>query len=518
MSKHGAIKLSTLIITALLLAAALSASEAARPEGTLTVAVATFGNERWLPHLYVGAEDIVLKPLWENLVSRDPKTGELIPMLAERWQVTDGGRTWKFQLRKGVHFHDGRELTAEDVKFTFSSIAREGSANSLSTEFRLIKSMEIESRYAITIHFDKPSVVFANKVNQGLFASVAFIQSKSSIESAGEDGAERRPIGTGPWKFVEHVRGDRIVYEAVEGHWRATPNFKRLVMLKVPEPATRMAMLRAGSVDVIEIGGEYVDELKKVGVRTLTMPNVAWVYVILGGQWPTKPSYDRAVPWAQPDLERARKVRLALNLAVDKNAVMQRVMGNLGSVTGSWLAYPNDPWTTDALKNPYPYDPARAKALLSEAGYPKGFDVTMNLTAWPGAAICRTSEKRSRRTGRKSGSGSSGGRWTGRSSRRTSGPAPIQESRWPTRRRWSARSSGTTSFASATARRPYSSSSSTPSSTTSWTGSPPSRATTSASRSCATRWGRGCTTTCPRSPSAPPTTSPRWGPRSATGR
>src|SRR5881296_126189 len=384
MSKHGAIKLSTLIITALLLAAALPASEAARPEGTLTVAVATFGNERWLPHLYVGAEDIVLKPLWENLVSRDPKTGELIPMLAERWQVTAGGRTWKFQLRKGAHFHDGRELTAEDVKFTFSSIAREGSANSLSTEFRLIKSMEIESRYAITIHFDKPSVVFANKVNQGLFASVAFIQSKSSIESAGEEGAERRPIGTGPWKFVEHVRGDRIVYEAVEGHWRATPNFKRLVMLKVPEPATRMAMLRAGSVDVIEIGGEYVDELKKVGVRTLTMPNVAWVYVILGGQWPTKPSYDPKVPWALPDAERARKVRLALNLAVDKQAIFRQVLGGLGAPVGTVNYYPTDPWISDALLKPIPYDPARAKTLLAEAGYPNGFEVTMNLTAWPG--------------------------------------------------------------------------------------------------------------------------------------
>src|SRR5881296_1561359 len=384
MSKHDFHKFWIATLIAVALVWAVAPAQAARPEGTLTVAVATFGNERWLPHLYVGAEDIVLKPLWENLVSRDPKTGELIPMLAERWQVTDGGRTWKFQLRKGVHFHDGRELTAEDVKFTFSSIAREGSANSLSTEFRLIKSMEIESRYAITIHFDKPSVVFANKVTQGLFASSAFIQSKRHIETAREDGAERQPVGTGPWKFVEHVRGDRIVYEAVEGHWRATPHWKRLVIMKVPEPATRMAMLRTGSADVIEIGGEYVDELKKVGVRTLTMPNVAWVYVILGGQWPTKPSYDRAVPWAQPDLERARKVRLALNLAVDKNAVMQRVMGNLGSVTGSWLAYPNDPWTTDALKNPYPYDPARAKALLSEAGYPKGFDVTMNLTAWPG--------------------------------------------------------------------------------------------------------------------------------------
>src|SRR5438034_11710782 len=191
MSKHGAIKLSTLIITALLLAAALSASEAARPEGTLTVAVATFGNERWLPHLYVGAEDIVLKPLWENLVSRDPKTGELIPMLAERWQVTDGGRTWKFQLRKGVHFHDGRELTAEDVKFTFSSIAREGSANSLSTEFRLIKSMEVEGPHTISVRFEKPYVTFGNRVTHGLFASVAYIQSKKYIETAGEDGAER---------------------------------------------------------------------------------------------------------------------------------------------------------------------------------------------------------------------------------------------------------------------------------------------------------------------------------------
>src|SRR6266487_6189147 len=99
MSKHGAIKLSTLIITALLLAAALSASEAAQPEGTLTVAVATFGNKRWLPHLYVGAEDVVLKPMYENLLSRDPTTGALIPLLAERWEVLDGGRTWRFYLR-----------------------------------------------------------------------------------------------------------------------------------------------------------------------------------------------------------------------------------------------------------------------------------------------------------------------------------------------------------------------------------------------------------------------------------
>jgi peptide/nickel transport system substrate-binding protein len=357
---------------------------AAKPEGTLTVAVATFGNERWLPNLYVGAEDVVLKPMYENLLSRDPKTGDLTPMLAERWQVLDGGRTWKFHIRKGVRFHNGAELTAEDVRFTFTMIAKEGSANSLAPEFRAIKSMEVEDSHTLTVRFEKPFVVFGNKVNQGLFASCAFIQSKRHIQTAGEQAAERQPIGTGPWKFVEHVPGDRIVYEAVDNHWRATPHWKRLVFNKVPEPATRMAMLRAGSTDVIEIGGEYVDELKKVNVRTIVMPNVSWIYIILGGQWPTKATYDPKVPWAQPDAERARKVRLALNLAVDKQAIMQRVLGGLGTVTGAWLAYPNDPWASEALKKPLPYEPAKARQLLAEAGYPSGFDVTMNLTAWPG--------------------------------------------------------------------------------------------------------------------------------------
>jgi peptide/nickel transport system substrate-binding protein len=386
------LSIAPLIVTALLYAAIATSiglaprdARAQAPSGTLTVAVATFGNERWLPHLYVGAEDVVLKPMYENLLTRDPKTGDLAPMLAERWKVADGGKTWTFYLRKGVQFHDGKgEMTAEDVRFTFATIAKDGSANSLAPEFRLIKSMEVENPYTLTVRFEKPFVAFGNKVNQGLFASVAFIQSKRHMESAKDDGAERHPVATGPWKFVEHVRGDRIVYEAVENHWRATPHFKRLVFLKVPEPSTRMAMLRAGSVDVIEIGGEYADELKKVGVRTLLMPNVSWVYIILGGQWPTKATYDPKVPWAQADGERARKVRVALNLAVDKQAIMQRVLGGLGTSLGSWLMYPSDPWASDALKKPYPYDPAKAKALLAEAGYPSGFDVTMNLTAWPG--------------------------------------------------------------------------------------------------------------------------------------
>src|SRR5881397_669560 len=129
MSKHDFHKswIATSIAAALLWAA-ITPAHAQRPEGTLTVAVATFGNERWLPHLYPGAEDVVLKPMMENLLSRDLKTGALTPMLAERWEVLEGGRAWRFYLRKGVQFHNGQgEMTAEDVKFTLEAIARDGS-------------------------------------------------------------------------------------------------------------------------------------------------------------------------------------------------------------------------------------------------------------------------------------------------------------------------------------------------------------------------------------------------------
>src|SRR2546428_1583242 len=104
--------------------AARPARRSEAPAGTLTVAVATFGNERWLPNLYVGAEDVVLKPLWENLLSRDGK-GNLIPMRAEKWQASDGGRTWEFHLRRGVRFHNRTEGTAEDGKVNFPSMPKE---------------------------------------------------------------------------------------------------------------------------------------------------------------------------------------------------------------------------------------------------------------------------------------------------------------------------------------------------------------------------------------------------------
>src|SRR5262249_31030703 len=131
------LSIAPLLVTALLCAAIATSiglappdARAQAPSGTLTVAVATFGNERWLPHLYVGAEDVVLKPMYENLLTRDPKTGDLAPMLAERWKVADSGRTWTFYLRKGVQFHGGRGgVTAGDGRVQLSTAAEDGLAD-----------------------------------------------------------------------------------------------------------------------------------------------------------------------------------------------------------------------------------------------------------------------------------------------------------------------------------------------------------------------------------------------------
>src|SRR5262249_61437538 len=132
----------TLVLVALWPLVAPPPGLAAAPEGTLTVAVATFGNERWLPNLYVGAEDVVLKPMYENLLTRDPKTGQLSPLVAERWQMLDGGRTWRFGLRKGVRFPNGEPLTAGDPRATFPPAAPEGPAAPLAPELPPITSTE----------------------------------------------------------------------------------------------------------------------------------------------------------------------------------------------------------------------------------------------------------------------------------------------------------------------------------------------------------------------------------------
>lgn len=360
-----------------------STADAKDPKGTLTIAVATMANESFLPDGTPGAEMVFSNYMFEHLVRRDPETGQNLPMLAESWEMRDNASTWVFRLRRGVKFHGNfGELTCEDVKHTFAKAARPGTANT--TPFlKKLKEVQCPDPHTAVVRLGSAHPMMLNEVNSGVFAQVTYIQSRKALER-GDDAANRHPIGTGPWEFVSHTFGDRVQYRAVRNHWRKTPEFERLVLLKVPEAATRIAMVAAGQIDVAEVGVDFVKELKAARVETRAIAEFASVGITLGGMWPDRgPGTSRpGLPWAPLDDERARKVRLAFNLAVDAQAIRDEVFGGFLELTAATMFFPGKPWTP-ALK-PYGYDPARARELMKEAGYPHCFEFTMLLVAWPG--------------------------------------------------------------------------------------------------------------------------------------
>jgi peptide/nickel transport system substrate-binding protein len=377
--------LASVSILGAALAAAWSpgTAEAKDPKGTLTIAVATMANESFLPDGTPGAEMVFSNYMFEHLVRRDPETGQNLPMLAESWKAEDRGATWTFKLRRGVKFHGGfGEMTCEDVKFTFSKAARPGTANT--TPFlKKLQEVQCPDPYTAVVRLKSPHPMMLNEVNSGVFAQVTYVQSKKALER-GDDAANRHPIGTGPWEFVSHTFGDRVVYKAVRNHWRKTPEFEQLVLLKVPEAATRIAMVASGQVDIAEAGVDFVKELKAARVETRAIPEFASVGITLGGMWPDRgPGTSAAkVPWAPLEDDKARKVRLAFNHAVDVQAIKSEIFGGFLAPTAVTMFFPGKPWTPD-LKV-YGFDVARARQLMREAGYPNCFEFTMLMVTWPG--------------------------------------------------------------------------------------------------------------------------------------
>ncbi len=357
------------------------------PTGELRVAMATFGNERWLPGASAGAEATAFHSILENLLTRDPETGDNVGELAEAWEIRDGGLTWEFRLREGPQFHDGGgAMTADDVQFSFEQYAAETSANARAGVFRKIGGYQVSDSQTIIVNFDVPEILFGGDVNSGI-PGTQYIYSKNYIEEVGNDTADVEPIGSGPYKLINHDRGVRMDFEAVEGHWKLTPAFANMSFLKIVENSTRVAQLRAGSVDIIGIGVDFANELKAANVGIKSVPGFATVGITLGGQWPTKETYDPTVPWALPDADKAYKVRRAFALAIDKDAVVDVALGGLGQANVALPFYfQGEPWTLPEFE-PIGYDPDEARSLLAEAGYEGCWAFTMNLVPWPGRAF-----------------------------------------------------------------------------------------------------------------------------------
>ncbi|MFC2051173.1 ABC transporter substrate-binding protein [Chloroflexota bacterium] len=366
---------------------------AGKPEGTLVVPVNTLDRELYNPRLAMQAE-ITHMACWETLLDRGEDFLTIGPRLAERWSMAPDGLSYDFWLRQGIQFQDDwGELTAEDVKYSYDLYMNEGSKwviKGLMTKLGV--TIEVVDKYHFVFRLTQPTWSLHTHMTE--FQGRLPIASKKHLEELGEDAAlAGHPIGTGPWKYVERSPGESLTLEAVEDHWRQTPAFKTLIFKLVTEESTRIAMLRSGQADMVNVSYKSLPELRQAGMKILTVNNVGLGYVSLGGQYPGRENFDPSYPWvgdpADPkDWEAAKKVRLALNMAVNKEEIRDVILQGAGVFFGAPQFWPGTSFNNPAWK-PIEYDPEQAKKLLAEAGYPNGFEATMNITAGPGRDVLK---------------------------------------------------------------------------------------------------------------------------------
>lgn len=380
-------------VMALMLVAGSLTPAVVKPAGKLTIGLSSLGTEEiWLPWAESGREGwSVVGAVYESLLTTDRETGGVLPMVAERWQVEEGGKRWRFFLRRGIQFHGGHgELTADDVKFSMEMYVDKKARGSAAAVYRrLMERVEVVNPYQVVFHLKEPNVTLDTQLTLGWFG----IASKRYVETVGERKAAARPVGTGPFTLVDHQRAHSATLEALDQHWRLASGFKTIHLRQVPDEAARLAMLRAGEIDVTAVSFKFKREVEAARLQLLRIKGAALYHVYLGGQvLPTRKTFDPQVPWAgnpkdPASLARALKVRQALNLAVDKQAIINSVFEGEGVPSAVPYLPPGSEFVPKALA-PYAYDPAQAKRLLAEAGYAQGFtrEVEMLLMPWPGRA------------------------------------------------------------------------------------------------------------------------------------
>ena len=330
---------------------------AASPEGQLTWAVHVSLAPTWFdpaetsgiitPYLVLYAlHDAMVKPMPGN---------PLAPSLAESITVSDDKLTYDFVIRANAKFHDGTSVTAEDVKFSFERYRGAGQAQMKAR----VASVETPDARHVRFKLKSPwpdfLTFYASATGSG------WVVPKAYVEKVGEDGYKKAPIGAGPYKFVSFDPGVELVLEAFEDYWRKTPSVKRLVLKVVPDEATRLAALKRGEADIAySMQGEIAEELQRtpnLGLKAVIVNGTFWLY--FPDQW------DAKSPWHDP------RVRQAAILAIDTKTINQALALGFAQNTGSIIPQNFDYY----WKTPAPvYDPAKAKKLLAEAGFPKGFD------------------------------------------------------------------------------------------------------------------------------------------------
>jgi peptide/nickel transport system substrate-binding protein len=368
---------------ALLLGAAAGAPLAAEDQkGTLVFAVESLGAQTLDPILEGRPGNAVYQAvMYDSLVGFDLEKGGVGPGVAERWEISEDGMSWTFHIRPGQKFHNGDRLTAHDVKFSLErQMAPNSIAGAAATMRRTIKRIEVVDDLTLRIDTEGSQIGLPAGLSRAV-APEGAIMPKAYIEKVGEEAFRRKPIGSGPWRFVRNEPGDRIEFEAVSyPHWRGTPHFKNLHILLVPEESTRVAMVRTGEAAIASIGPETMLSASRGGLEVLSVPGTMQAIFQFWGVY--RPEL-KDNPIANP------RVREALSLAVDRKQIIDHVMDGKAEqpypfATFGYTEYFSAKRWREWADRAYRFDPALAKKMLAEQGYPNGFDLKFANVALPG--------------------------------------------------------------------------------------------------------------------------------------
>ena len=289
--------------------------------------------------------------IFERLVDLTPD-GKFVPGIAS-WEVSPDGKVVEFTLRKGIKFQNGDPLTTKDVEFSHNRALKTNPSHQRA--MRSLDRFEIVDDYKCRFIFKEPDVLF-------LPTRPLIIVSKSYYDKVGENEFVNKPVGTGPYKFVAWKQGEYIDIEANENYWGTKPPVKQARFRFIKEDTTRVAMLKAGEVDII-ISTPYplVKEVEAAGFKTERLPTHPPTSIQFHNANPEVPWYDK-------------RVRLAIAHAIDGDSIVknlfQGIPGRYARLSPGEIGYDPD------LK-PYPYDPKKSKQLLTEAGFPKGFEMPL---------------------------------------------------------------------------------------------------------------------------------------------
>lgn len=307
---------------------------------------------------------LLLKNVYETLVTVDVESGEIVPALAESWEVSEDRRTYTFTLADGVTFSDGSEFTAEDAKFSLERVSSDAWTISLKAQLDVVEKVEAPDEHTLVVTLEHPS-------NQFLYALTTHVGAMFDTEGVGD--LANTPIGTGPYTFGTWDRGSKITLERNDGYHGQAPYFQHVEMHYFKDANALNNAMLTDSIDVVSTvqapealaefeGGDYtIVEGTTNGEVVLSM------------------NQSEGKPLADP------KLRQAVRHAIDHQTLLDTCWAGRGQLIGT-MAPPTDPWFEDRTGD-YPFDLDQAKALIAEAGA-EGQELRLRLPTLPYAQSC----------------------------------------------------------------------------------------------------------------------------------